>query len=75
MMDNFKINTCIKKDHVAVSISNNASSSIEVKPLDKQLLYVRDEKIGITGGNEIVPPEPSIDGDLLALYLLGKGAN
>lgn len=48
---------------------------MQVKPTVNQLLYVKDNRIGITGGNEIVPPASSMDADLLALYLLEKGGN
>lgn len=65
----------VQKECVAVSVSSSVGATMQVKPTVNQLLYVKDNRIGITGGNEIVPPASSMDADLLALYLLEKGGN
>lgn len=58
-----------------INVKNKATNTIKTDVNRYQMLYVKDNKIGITGGNEIVPPEPTMDGDFLALYLLEKGGN
>lgn len=59
----------------SIKVSVKSEKSLHVSATTNQFLYVNGEKIGITGGNEIVPPAPTMDADLLALYLLEKGGN
>lgn len=71
-----QINVSVNSKHNTVDVAvDDKSNLITASMSDKQMLYVNDNKIGITGGNEIVPPVPSMDTDLLALYLLEKGGN
>lgn len=72
-----QINVTINDSRKAIDIDveNKLGNTIRANVNNHQMLYVNENRIGITGGNEIVPPMNSMDADLLALYLLSKGGN